>query len=115
MKLSDELVKIGLDELERFTRRAVEWAKRGARTSVVQRLVTGSSSAKGMEAVFHSVQDVVEVGRHLKVDVERLMDGRSVSALAAEELSVLNGKLDSIRQLLDAVEAAVFLAGGKAN
>jgi len=115
MKLSDELVKIGLDELDRFTRRAAEWGSRGARRSVVQRLVTGSSSAKGMEALFGSFQDVVEAGRHLKLDVERLLDGRSISTLTDEELRVLNVNFTNIRQFLNAVEAAVLLAGEKSN
>ena len=113
MKLSDELVKAGLEQLESFTRRAAQWADRGARRAVVERLVTGSSGARDMEAVFDSFQVAVESGRHLKLDVERLLGGRSVSVLTATELSVLNAKLSSIHQLLNAVEAAVLLATGR--
>ena len=115
MKLSDELVKAGLEQLESFTQRAVQWADRGARRSVVERLVTGSSSAKDMEAVFDSFQVAVEAGRHLRIDVERLLGGRSVSVLTAAELSALNAKLTSIHQLLNAIEAAVLLATGRPN
>jgi len=110
MELSDSLVKSGLDELERFTHRAAEWGKRRARKSVVRRLVTGDPVARDMEVLYEAFQNLVDAGRHLKRDVDRLLDGRSVSMLTTEELKVLNFNLTRISQFLKSVELAVVLA-----
>jgi len=110
MKLSDELVKVVLEQLDIFTRRAAQWADHGTRRVVVQRLVTGSPRAKEMVAVFDSFQAAVQTGGHLRLTLERLLGGRSVTELQGEELVAMNATLDSIHQLLKAVEAAVLLA-----